>query len=227
VRIAPVIAWGGLLALVLLVSFSEFARALLLGWLFFLWRVLPQIKVNWGTAAVALTALILFSAGIHWIGSSWYRRTYRGEITPRPKWRLRWSLTIVAGVFLLFAAGISLIGVVHQTSWLATSPEPIYASAFKTRTDSSKTNLKMIGLAIHNHQDAYNCLPSRWAFAPTEHCCIAGKPESYRSFLTPPMLTLNGHGTTRRIKRRSEPLFRSSSIQIYEPRISWIPRVTD
>jgi hypothetical protein len=163
-RIAPLLIGGVILFLLILLGASELARALLLGWLFFLWRVVPRIETNWESLGVALVALALFTAGIHRIAGSWYRRKSPAETTVGRKWKLRWSLTAVAAIFLLFAAGISLIGIVHQTSWLLTSPEPMFGSALKTHQISSEMNLKAIGLAIHNENDTYGSLPSRWAF---------------------------------------------------------------
>lgn len=163
-RVAPLIWVGVIVALFILMALSELARALLFGWVFFLWRVLPRMRVNWGTIAVSGTALVLFAIGIHWIASGWFRRKYPEAIEAGMKWKIRWSLAVLAGVILMFAAGTSLIGVVHQTSWLATSPEPMYGSALKSYATNS-WNLKSMGLALHNHNDTYRSLPSGWAFS--------------------------------------------------------------
>jgi len=152
-------------ALLILVALSELARALLLGWVFFLWRVLPRMRVHWGTIGVSITALVLFAGGIHWIASGWFRRKYPEAIVTGKKWKLRWSLGVVTGVILMFAAGTSLIGMVHQASWLATSPEPMYGSALKTYGRNSHNNLFMVGLGLRNHNDTYRSVPSGWAFS--------------------------------------------------------------
>ncbi len=96
---------------------------------------------------------------------SWYGQESAEQTTPGRPWKLRWSLLTVAALFLLFATGISLVGIVHQTSWLLTSPEPMFGSALKTH-GSGRNNLMMMGLEIRNHQAIYGCLPSRWAFSP-------------------------------------------------------------
>ena len=42
--------------------------ALIFGWAFFLLRVLPQMTVDWASVLVGATAILLFCAGIHWLG---------------------------------------------------------------------------------------------------------------------------------------------------------------
>ncbi|MCC6125148.1 MAG: hypothetical protein IT426_09320 [Pirellulales bacterium] len=45
--------------------------------------------------------------------------------TPR-RWRFRWTLSIVAALFLMFAVGYSTIGLARHIGWMATSKEPHY-----------------------------------------------------------------------------------------------------
>lgn len=164
-RVAPLIVSAVVLLLLVLISISELARALLLGWVLFLWRVVPRIEMNWGSVVLGLVAAALFAAGFHWMVVSWYGQESAEQTTSGRPWKLRWSLLTVAAIFLLFAIGISLVGIVHQTSWLLTSPEPMFGSALKTH-GSGRNNLVMMGLEIRNHQAIYGGLPSRWAFRP-------------------------------------------------------------
>ncbi|MFO0929005.1 MAG: hypothetical protein U0736_18620 [Gemmataceae bacterium] len=85
--------------------------ALLFGWIVFLYRVVPQIALDGPTLAVSATALVLFTAGVHGFGHRWAAGSGR-------RWRLRASLALVAAVVVLFAAGVAVIGIAHQTGWL-------------------------------------------------------------------------------------------------------------
>jgi hypothetical protein len=41
------------------------------------------------------------------------------------RWRWQWSLSLYAGLWLLFAAAMGVTGFVHQLGWLMSSKEPI------------------------------------------------------------------------------------------------------
>src|SRR5207245_1036282 len=121
-------------------------------WVGVRWRVVPRLSANWGVVAVGCTAVVLFAAGIHWVG--W--RSYR---TAGEKWRLRWTLAAVMMVFVLFAAGVAFIGVVHQTGWLLTSEEPLTGTTLDSPWGArSRTNMQYMGMAYGNAVSAYGSL---------------------------------------------------------------------
>src|SRR5206468_3147156 len=99
----PLVVFGCLLVLVL--GCFEVPRTLLFGWLFFLARVLPRMTVDAPSVAVGGVAVLLFTAGVHLIGRAW-RQASSHVVGP---WKRRWSLAVVAVVFLLFASGIALV----------------------------------------------------------------------------------------------------------------------
>jgi hypothetical protein len=102
---------------------------LVAGWALFLRRVVPLMTLSW---------VGLFTAGICLLGLTWtlhqflrwlYSRTKPDarsgqEVMPRVWW-LRWTLSSVGVVVLMFVAGIAATGITHQTAWLFISPEPI------------------------------------------------------------------------------------------------------
>src|SRR5262249_21408540 len=96
----------------------------LTGWLTYPFEVLPKVRLYWPSIILGGAALVLFTAGVHWLGTLSYGRYsfVRGHSSG---WKLRWSLAIVVFMFILFAAGISLVGVTHQAAWLMTSDEPL------------------------------------------------------------------------------------------------------
>jgi prepilin-type processing-associated H-X9-DG protein len=138
--------------------------ALLFGWVAFLARVLPRMTVDVGTVVVGLAALVLFTAGVHVATRSWWRGA-----TSVP-WRLRWSVTAVAVVVLLFTAGVALVAAIHQVGWLATSPEPLFVEGQAVPPGfgwpSSRTEaLKSTVLALHNYQSCFQMLPPGGTFS--------------------------------------------------------------
>jgi hypothetical protein len=71
-------------------------------------------------------------------------------------WRFRWTLSIAFLVLIAFAAGIAMIGMVHQVGWIFSSREPMIGFSMKAaRRSQSANNLHQIGLGIFSYHDAY------------------------------------------------------------------------
>jgi hypothetical protein len=150
---------GALLAVLLVVGVVftklEGGITLLFGWIPFLGRVLPRITVDWPSVWVGVVALTLFAAGVHAVGWTTRKPSAPGDAVPR--WRVRWTISVVALVVLLFAAGISIIGAVHQVTWLARSDR--FGQTIGGGRDSN-TNLELIGLGFGNYASNGKLLPS-------------------------------------------------------------------
>src|SRR5262245_15123276 len=103
-RWAPWLAAG----VVLLAMLSwPIGSAMLLGWAGFLARVVPRLSPDRITVIAALVALALFTIGVHWLGRSWAsRRAGQNEI----RWTWRVSLAVTMLIFVLFAAGVAMVG---------------------------------------------------------------------------------------------------------------------
>jgi hypothetical protein len=103
--------------------------------------------------------------GVHRAGSWWLRQSSDAEAAPR--WKARWSLAITATVGLLFVAGIAVIGITHQTAWLATAPEPLrYETVKSWGQPSSEYVLKNLGVGVGTYRDCYTCYPPGGTFTP-------------------------------------------------------------
>jgi hypothetical protein len=140
----------GLIALGVTMT-TEAPWTLVCGWAPFLARVLPRITVNAQTATVGAAAFVIFTAGVHWLGRSAY------DPADGRRWQIRWSLAAVATVVVLFAAGVCLIGLVHQTGWLLAADESNIVQTEKPRwsLDSTENSLKTIAFGVINEFGAY------------------------------------------------------------------------
>jgi hypothetical protein len=146
--------------------FGEFLGNLLFGWAMFLRRVVAKMTINRSAVVTGITCLALIWAGLHiflqWLSNAMQFRPGSGESSssaPR-HWKLRWTTLIVGVLLLMFVAGISFIGVVHQSLWLATSKVP----HAETRVDPrhlapSKQQLTRLGWAVNDYHSILQGVP--------------------------------------------------------------------
>ncbi len=147
---------GALVVAVAALVSLEAAGAILFGWTLFLGRVIPQITTDTPSLVLGVVAVGLFAAGVHWLGRAWCRKNL-SNASPR-HWSLCSTGTVVLGVVVLFAAGISIVGIVHQTGWLLADRQPLQQEGLGRRADP-EANLRTIGLGFDNYSDTYGCLP--------------------------------------------------------------------
>lgn len=147
----------------------EFVSALLLGWVRFLVRTVPEMSLSVSGSIAAWVCLLLIIVATHRLCGWLFRHNQNGKIqssaaAPR-RWHWRWTLALVALVMLMFVAGLAAVGITHQTSWLALSPEPIIGPS-ETWADrmEATNNLKLIGITVHSHNDAMRRLPPGGTF---------------------------------------------------------------
>jgi prepilin-type N-terminal cleavage/methylation domain-containing protein len=123
---------------------------LALGWIGYLWRVIPQLNPDPWTVGTAIACLV----GVI-VGSHLFLRWLAGRESP---WPLKRTLRCVGLIVLMFVAGIAVVGMIHQTSWLARSPEPLIQSRGGARAYSAN-NLKQMGVSAQARADDKNELP--------------------------------------------------------------------
>jgi hypothetical protein len=132
------------------------------GWIFYLVRVVPQTTWNWSGFFTALICLITLAFGLQWFLRWFYQQLQakRGNPTPRD-WSWSWTLRILGLVVLMFVAGISAIGVTHQTAWLVTSPSPLLEGGIRgpANRTQSMNNLHQMGIAVHDYHDKNMSFP--------------------------------------------------------------------
>jgi Protein of unknown function (DUF1559) len=148
----------------------ELAFYLVFGWIVYLVRVLPRVSMNASGIATAAVCLILLAFGGHAF-SRWIHQQMRGvkqlgEVALlEPRWRWRWTGSLLGVVLLMFVAGMAVTGVAHQVGWLvATRPLTVSAVSGYSRRAHSTNNLKQIGLALHNYSQKHGSFPLAGTF---------------------------------------------------------------
>lgn len=148
---------------------AEAVTALLFGWLSFFARVIPQVRVYWPSVILGLTAFVMFTVGLHWFLTQLLTSstaTLSSEPAPQ-RWRFRWTAAAVSMVIVAFAAGISLVGVVHQVGWLANSKESLIGEALEySRVGDVRNNLMDISLGVSNAESARDRYPASALLSP-------------------------------------------------------------
>lgn len=147
---------GGLLEPILVLA---------LGWIWYLNRVVPQVTLSVAGCVEAVVALGLLIGVAHWL-CGWLWKSLHAEQPQAGGWRLRWTLSGVTVVILMFVAGISMIAMIHQVNWMLKSKEPIFSmgSIVAARRSQSLNNLKQIGLGVLNFESAHEQLPAGATF---------------------------------------------------------------
>jgi hypothetical protein len=144
----------------------DFLFNLAVGWAFYLYRVLPQVRVNGAGFATALVCLAALAFGLQWF----------------LRWPLRRTAVVLSLIVLLFVAGIAVVGIGHQTAWLLTSPEPFVKGGLREAALhlQSQNNLKQMAFAMFNYQELEKSLP------PAARCDRQGRPLlSWRVLILP------------------------------------------
>ncbi|MBA4032887.1 MAG: hypothetical protein C0478_18625 [Planctomyces sp.] len=182
---------------------------LLFGWVGYLATVLPRVSVRWDAVAMFVASLALATVVAH-LTFSWFHREFQQRREQSvTRWRWKWTLVLMAGFLLLFAAGISFVGVTHQMSWLATSPEPLVGRGvlLARLNNPSRWHLKFLGTAFDNTLDTYTPegYYAKLKGDPPQNWILPMLPFlSYRNDETDPELPWN-EGRNRDMARRIVP----------------------
>jgi hypothetical protein len=163
---------------------AELVLYLSAGWTMFLWRVIPQTSLSWDGVLTATFCLVGLSVGLHYFLGWLYREMYRAtgksedaasggsaahDFTDQTlrRWPVRWTAMLLGLLVLMFIAGLSAVGITHQTTWLVRSPEAlletgsIREAAARVR---SMNNLHQTAVAAHAYHDTYGNFPAGGVF---------------------------------------------------------------
>jgi prepilin-type processing-associated H-X9-DG protein len=138
------------------------------GWAMFLVQVAPQVAVSGEGILTAAVCLVLLTVGLHALAGWLWEQRQRAAPPDQDRlaWRWRWTLGLVGIVVLMFVAGISAVGVTHQTAWLLTSPEPATDGGIQGvgARMLAANRLKQIAVGLHDHHEQHGKLPAGGVF---------------------------------------------------------------
>jgi hypothetical protein len=103
--------------LVIVVVAPPMAEQLLLGWLYFPFRVAPKVTADWPTVALGAVSMGLFITGLHRT-LKWCLDPPTPEAETRRRWSLRSTLILSIALWVLFGAGTAMVAATHQAVWL-------------------------------------------------------------------------------------------------------------
>src|SRR5258708_1240973 len=160
----------------------EALLTLLLGWLQFLKRTVPQISWNWDIIGMALLCLgmILFLAHrfLNWITRS--IASVRGSSFVWP-WKWTWCGSLAVALF--FLVGMAVGGTAHQIGWIVSSEEPWYERKprhLKNLIEMSQLSQKVRQLLL-NSTTGEGLRKALWNSDPEQHG-FEGQPSLLQSY---------------------------------------------
>ena len=145
----------------------ELVFYLVLGWIWFLMRTIPQMTIEPAAVAVAGGSLVVLTIVAHGLARWLFRSLHPSPGAEVPRWRFRWTTMSALLVVFTFAAGIAMIAAFHQVWWLVSSKEPLltdFTVRGAVRRAASASNLKQIGLGLSNYHDSQKQFPPGGTF---------------------------------------------------------------
>ena len=79
---------------------------------------LPHVRLDWGAIIQGAVVLALLAGLAHGLACASCHGASREPDVPGLRWRLRWTLCLLAAVVLMFAVGLAAMGVARQLGWL-------------------------------------------------------------------------------------------------------------
>jgi hypothetical protein len=124
----------------------QVVERLAFGWIRYVARVAPRISVSWIGLVTAIACLVALGIGLHlflrWLVAA--AGSARG-------WSARWTSSLLALVVLMFAAGIGMVGIGHQSGWLFAARDWFLEQTVEMSRGSSVQRQQEIALAFVNY----------------------------------------------------------------------------
>jgi hypothetical protein len=108
---------------------AELPVQLAAGWAFFLVRVLPEVSVRPAAVLEAVLVLAALGVGLH-LFMRWLWPQWRSQESGTPAWPVRWSVSMLSLLVLLFLSAMATVGIGHHVGWLASGRAPLLESSW-------------------------------------------------------------------------------------------------
>jgi hypothetical protein len=137
----------------------QIPAVVLLGWISFLHRVLPQVSVEWAGVALALLCLALLVGVFQFLG-----RTLT-QPSAGSTWSWRTSALLAAAAVVVFWSGLAAVGITSSTQrFFASNVLGDSSIRINSARTQSQNNLKQMGLAAYVHVDQHQHFPLAGTF---------------------------------------------------------------
>lgn len=115
---------------------------LALGWIPYLFDVVPKTQLNLELLLSSLGALLLAATGLQF---------FMSRLFASGRWPWRWTLMWCGLLIVMFGTSIAAVGVVHQTGWLFRLPSWSDWRGRGLRTSRAKMNALQVMIAARTH----------------------------------------------------------------------------
>jgi len=109
---------------------AQIPTRLLFGWYTFMEMNAASLQPNSRLMLEAAICTVVLGVGGHYFSRWLYLKMAPDGAGA---WQVRWTVTGLGAVLLLFVAGIATIGITHQTAWLFTAKGPLIVDSWGPR----------------------------------------------------------------------------------------------
>jgi hypothetical protein len=126
----------------------ELPMVLATGWIRFLVRVLPKVSVRPAAVVEAVVVLTALGVGLHRF-MCWLWPQLRAQAQDTRAWPVRWSVSILSLLVLLFLATMATVGIGHHVGWMASGRAPLVESSWRFDRRAYSEASGLCGEALH------------------------------------------------------------------------------
>lgn len=157
----------------LIVPIVQLGWYLTTGWFTLLLRSSREMSIRpasliWFAVSVMLLAILAHRMTVWFLSHRSAAPSTESTFPANGFWPVRASVLLLLMLLNSFLAGICLVGIMHEATWIATAKEPLMEMGSGFRRSVSRTrsrnNLEQVALALHDHHGAQESFPAAMTF---------------------------------------------------------------